>query len=47
VRRHVEGERSDYSAQLFSSTKGYGLQELYGVTDRWLQIGAVSGAGYP
>lgn len=38
VREYVESERPDYSAQLFSATKGYGLDELYAVADAWLQI---------
>jgi GTP-binding protein len=42
VREYVEAERPDYSAQLFSATKGYGLDELYAVADHWLQIAAAN-----
>ena len=40
VRAYVRGERGDYTAELFSATKGYGLDRLYAVADRWLELPA-------
>ncbi|MBT8428192.1 MAG: ribosome biogenesis GTP-binding protein YihA/YsxC [Erythrobacter sp.] len=44
VRLYVEAERPDYSAQLFSATKGYGLADLYAIADEWLELAAVEQA---
>lgn len=40
VRTYIHARRPDYTAQLFSATKGFGLDQLFAVADRWLELPA-------